>query len=748
MRGLPVVLFRRTVLLVAAAMLGLLAWAGVASAKPPFLVTTTSDSNDGACTMALCSLRDAVVAADAAGGGSTISLPVGTYKLTIPSTGPDDPTTGDLDINNNASVTITGAGSGTTIIDANGIDRAFAVQKGAGLTLSGMTIEHGNPSSHSSGGQNGGAIYSDGVLTLTGDVTLHDNTALGSGGAIYTGNDQTVLSLTGATFENNTAGSGGGALELNTATNDSSVRQSITDSTLTSNNASGTTGGAIDLEAGSLTVSGSTFTGNTASSSFLATGFGDGGAIFAAPNQGDTLTLTNNSFVANSAFFFGGALFYGDGDLTASGNAFTGNTAEDGGAILAEASGPPSATASLFNNTFDGNSASDVGGALANEGNAAAWSFYNNTLAHNQASVRGGGIYAPGDVGPGSFNTNNNVADNVGGDCVAAGEAITAAEDPGNNLDSDGSCFGQNTGDLTNTNPDLGPLADNGGPTETDALLAGSPAINAGNDAHCPASDQRGVARPQGAHCDIGAFEAAAAGLSVSNTAPASGTANAPFTYTVTVTDHGLSPSTGTTITDQLPAGETLYGATPSQGSCTSSGSPARVTCALGTINASKNATVTLLVAEANPGSVTDTATATNDQGTNVSAPATTTLASPATTTVVSPPTPSVGAPAPTVGAPTATTGGHSHVTKHSAKLSGTVSTGRQTTWYFFQYGTTRSLGAASGFFKLSSSSTVAATIQHLLAGKEYYFRLVAINDNGVSTGGEHTFHTNKNHHT
>ncbi len=79
----------------------------------------------------------------------------------------------------------------------------------------------------------------------------------------------------------------------------------------------------------------------------------------------------------------------------------------------------------------------------------------------------------------------------------------------GNNLDGDGTCnLAPGLGDLVSTDPRLGPLADNGGPTETHALLAGSPAIDAGSD-DCPppATDQRGVARPDGAACDIGAFE-------------------------------------------------------------------------------------------------------------------------------------------------------------------------------------------------------------------------------------------------
>jgi CSLREA domain-containing protein len=91
-----------------------------------FTVDTFADTNDGSCG-ASCSLRDAIVAADTAGGASTITLQAGSYKLSIASTGADDPRTGDLDVDNGASITINGAGEATTLIDANHVDRAFAV---------------------------------------------------------------------------------------------------------------------------------------------------------------------------------------------------------------------------------------------------------------------------------------------------------------------------------------------------------------------------------------------------------------------------------------------------------------------------------------------------------------------------------------------------------------------------------------------------------------------------------------------
>jgi hypothetical protein len=77
----------------------------------------------------------------------------------------------------------------------------------------------------------------------------------------------------------------------------------------------------------------------------------------------------------------------------------------------------------------------------------------------------------------------------------------------GHNLDRDGSCQLTAPGDQPGTDPKLGPLQNNTGPTQTHALLQGSPAIDGGDNQYCPTIDQRGVPRPAGAACDIGAYE-------------------------------------------------------------------------------------------------------------------------------------------------------------------------------------------------------------------------------------------------
>jgi hypothetical protein len=135
------------------------------------------------------------------------------------------------------------------------------------------------------------------------------------------------------------------------------------------------------------------------------------------------------------------------------------------------------------------------------------------------------------------------LAGNTGGNC---GGAVSAEGfvSQGHNLSSDGSCPAlTGPGDLKKTAAKVGPLQDNGGPTLTHALLDGSPAIDAGGAANCPPTDQRGISRPQGPTCDIGAYEwqpttpylhVAPAGLTFVAVAGALPPSSQPFTITNT----------------------------------------------------------------------------------------------------------------------------------------------------------------------------------------------------------------------
>jgi hypothetical protein len=168
-------------------------------------------------------------------------------------------------------------------------------------------------------------------------------------------------------------------------------------------------------------------------------------------------------------------------------------------------------TAILTNVTISGNQ-SNSGGGLVNGGGA---SLTNVTLSGNSAPAGGGVVTVrpPHPQGaPGSATTLRNTILNrgaLGKNCFVPGPPFWPPASAGDNISSDNSCNLTGPGDRNGTDPLLAPLADNGGFTPTHALLPGSPAIDAvlSNPCPPPATDQRGVRRPQGARCDIGAYE-------------------------------------------------------------------------------------------------------------------------------------------------------------------------------------------------------------------------------------------------
>ncbi|MEZ4520186.1 MAG: PKD domain-containing protein [Thermomicrobiales bacterium] len=288
-------------------------------------------------------------------------------------------------------------------------------------------------------------------LTLDG-LSLRNGLGAPFGGAIA---NIGALEVIASTFSNNRGNPGGAIYNGGTA--------EITASKFSNNSAS--LGGAIE-NVGTLAITASTFTGNSTSSG------GRGGAINSTNVVGST-TITQSTFSANSANT-GGAIYN-----------------RDGGTMVVAAS------------TFMGNSVVNAGGAIYNSSSGAV-EVTASTFAGNDARIAGAAIYDEG-----SLNVQGTILANSlsGGNC---GGILTSL---GFNLSDDGSCALNAATDIPNSaSVNLGPLVDNGGPTETMLPEAGSDAAEAIPAADCltasTSSGQRGVARPQG-DCEIGAVELA-----------------------------------------------------------------------------------------------------------------------------------------------------------------------------------------------------------------------------------------------
>lgn len=259
--------------------------------------------------------------------------------------------------------------------------------------------------------------------------------------------------------------------------------------------AGATTGGGAIRNDGTLTLEQC-----TVSDSSTAAG-GSGGGILTV--GGATLTLTDVTFSGNSSGGGGGAISNGGSTVTVNGCTFVGNSATGGapGAAISQNSG----SLTMTNSTINGNTNSGGRGTIRIAGGSL--DLISSTVADNSSTFDGGLSQA----GSGAITvTNSIVADNSGTNCSGT---ITNG---GNNIDSGTSCgWGSTNGSMSSTDPLLTVLADWGGPTQTMALRTGSPAIggvtfSAPNGS--PATDQRGVSRPQGALYDIGAYERAANG--------------------------------------------------------------------------------------------------------------------------------------------------------------------------------------------------------------------------------------------
>jgi hypothetical protein len=271
----------------------------------------------------------------------------------------------------------------------------------------------------------------------------------------------------------------------------------ISNVTITNGNSYGSSGGGIRIEElGSLTLANSIVSNNSG---------GIGGGI----NNIGVLTVSNVTISGNSADVWGGGIS-NTGNMTIYNSTVSHNTAVIGGGILNAvfifSSGIVQAgTAILENVTVSGNSASDMGGGIASSGTNVGGSMTLTSLTISNCSLNNNSASAGGSLfnqfGTATLRNTIIVNSSLGGGCD--GTIISS----GHNLESGNTCGLTGAGDLTNTNPLLGPLQDNGGPTFTHALLEGSPAIDAGINGGVLSTDQRGYPRIWNGTVDIGAYE-------------------------------------------------------------------------------------------------------------------------------------------------------------------------------------------------------------------------------------------------
>jgi uncharacterized repeat protein (TIGR01451 family) len=368
-------------------------------------------------------------------------------------------------------------------------------------------------------------------------------------------------------------------------------------------------GGILAYDADELVLNSVNVSGNTAAKN---------GAGISSPPEGiaavaitiNNSTIANNKVTGGVAEGLGGGI-YVLGDLSVTNSTITGNSAEStlgmvqGGGIFAalDPTDTEPSKVNILNSTIAGNSvgAAGIGGGL---------SIYNPVPAVvTQLSVKN--TIIAGNTAP------------VGPNC---GSVAMLTSD--HNLSDDATCMFTDQGSRQNVDPKLAPLTANGGETDTMALLAGSPALDGGTNAGCPPADQRGVTRPQGPNCDIGAFEQARVQPpgppALPPPPPGAGSADlrlqikpqpkrpqvgGKLAFLVTVANRGPSTATGVLLKGTVPAvttkvkGAKVNGKPPCKVGKVKGGKR-KLTCRLGDLTAGKAKKLRVVVATESAGKV------------------------------------------------------------------------------------------------------------------------------------------------
>jgi hypothetical protein len=395
-------------------------------------VTNTNDSGAG-------SLREAIISANADGAQDDIDVQA-TGTVNLLSALPD--LTSEIDIAG------PGADELTIRRSAGGDYRILTIAGSGDVSVSGVSLADGSVTGITA---TGGAISNAGVLSLN-QVVVRDSAA---------------ASL-GPNFRANAFGGGiysTGSLDITAST----VRDNVAVATTNDNSAEvDARGGGIDNAGGTVTISGSTVSGNRATG--------------AAPNGG--------AFISVASAVGGG--IQNDGTLTATNTTVSGNTAEH--------EAPPGANAG------------NAGGGIAVQVNSTQTTLRSVTLAFNRSQTGANLAW----TNSATVDVQNTIfGEPLGGGLNCSATSTNTVIDQGHNLEDGTSCGFSGPTDQQNADPLLQPFADNGGPTETHALAKTSPAVDQGTVV-AAASDQRGVPRPvdfagipngSGDGSDIGAFE-------------------------------------------------------------------------------------------------------------------------------------------------------------------------------------------------------------------------------------------------
>ena len=470
----------------------LLNLAGLSSAYAVSRFVATTGSDTGDCSNVNAPCQTIAFAITQSGVGDDIQIAAGQYNEN------------NFFIAAGAELSFNGAGQGTDPSSATIIDGGTAAliffNNSDNVTFSNLTLQNGDGALFN----NGNFLVIDNLLITannTGTVAVFNNgnnfsitntnilNNLGHGGMFNNGNDGQMdqVNIVG----NQSSGDGGGIFNNG---NNLSLNSVAID-----NNQTDAFGGGMFNNGNNVTATSLSISGNQALNS------GDGGGLF---NNGDDFSFTDCNINNNHSGANGGAIFNNGANTTFNRCSISGNTIMgvlgSGGALFNNGD-----DSSFLNTTISNNSAVDDGGAIFSN-TSTDTPLVNVTIAGNSDSAAGDGIFN-NDITGAILLKNTIMANGAnGGNCDGPGTFLSL----GHNISDDNSCPLGGTGDLPNTNSDLGPLQDNGGNTLTQALLVGSQAINGVPIADCndindnPITvDQRNQPRPIGGACDMGAFE-------------------------------------------------------------------------------------------------------------------------------------------------------------------------------------------------------------------------------------------------